>query len=68
MPAMSAIQYNKNLKTFYERVNKGRIVKKQGVIAVMRKLLILIYTLWKKDEKYIENYQSQKTSSGNDED
>ncbi len=33
------------------------IVKKQGLIAVMRKLLILIYTLWKKEEEYVENYQ-----------
>jgi transposase len=57
MPAMSAIQSNKTLKTFYERVNEGRTIKKQGLIAVMRKLLILIYTLWKKDEEYIENYQ-----------
>ena len=56
MPAMAAIQSNTNLKTFYNRVNEGRTVKKQGLIAVMRKLLILIYTLWKKDEEYIENY------------
>ncbi len=68
MPAMNAIQYNNNLKTFYERVNEGREFKKQGLIAVMRKLLILIFTLWKKDEEYIENYQVKIISSGNDED
>lgn len=56
MPAMSAIQSNITLKAFYKRVNEGRTIKKQGLIAVMRKLLILIYTLWKKDEEYIENY------------
>ena len=61
MPAMSAMQHNKTLKTFYERVNEGRTIKKQGVIAVMRKLLILIYTLWKKNEKYIEDYQQTIT-------
>ena len=32
--------------------------KKQGIIAVMRKLLILIYTLWKKNEAYENDYQS----------
>jgi transposase len=68
MPAMSAIQNNQTLKQFYNRVNEGRTVKKQGLIAVMRKLLILIYTLWKKEEDYIENYQAVKSSSGNDED
>ena len=62
MPAMSAMQYNKTLKTFYERVIEGRTIKKQGVVAVMRKLLILIYTLWKKDEEYIENYQQLITA------
>ncbi len=57
MPAMSAARNNKTLKVFYNRINEGRTIKKQGLIAVMRKLLILIYTLWKKEEEYIENYQ-----------
>lgn len=57
MPAMSAARNNKTLKVFYNRINEGRTMKKQGLIAVMRKLLILIYTLWKKEEEYIENYQ-----------
>ena len=57
MPAMSASNHNKTLKTFYERVNESRTIKRQGLIAVMRKLLILIYTLWNKDEEYVENYQ-----------
>jgi transposase len=57
MPAMSASNHNKTLKTFYERVSESRTIKRQGIIAVMRKLLILIYTLWNKDEEYIENYQ-----------
>lgn len=67
MPALTAIQHNKTLKTFYERVNEERTIKQQGVVAVMRKLLILIYTLWKKDEEYIENYQVKMIVSGNDE-
>ena len=53
---MSASRYNIGLKKFYDRINDGKKVKKQGVIAVMRKLLILIYTLWKKEEEYIEDY------------
>ncbi|MCK5676859.1 MAG: IS110 family transposase [Flavobacteriaceae bacterium] len=64
MPALTAMQHNKTLKIFYERVNQGRTIKKQGVIAVMRKLLILIYTLWKKDEEYIEDYQASTTDIG----
>lgn len=53
MPAMTASVYNPNLKCFYERINESSVVKKVGLIAVMRKLLILIYTLWKKTEEYI---------------
>ena len=58
MPAMTAAAHNKTLKKFYNRVNEGRTIKRQGLIAVMRKLLILIYTLWKKEEAYVENYQA----------
>lgn len=57
MPAMTAARSNNTLKVFYNRINEGRTIKKQGLVAVMRKLLILIYTLWKKNEEYIENYQ-----------
>ena len=35
----------------------------KGYVAVQRKILILIYTLWKNDSEYISNYKT----SGNDE-
>lgn len=57
MPAVTAATHNNNLKDFYDRVNENGTVKKHGIVAVMRKLLILIYTLWKKDERYIVDYQ-----------
>lgn len=63
MPAMTASHHNQNLKTFYERINEGRTIKRQGLIAVMRKLLILIYTLYKNDETYIENYITAQDTS-----
>ena len=73
MPALASIRCNKDMKIFYDRVCQGRQVKKQAVIAVMRKLLILIYTLWKIDEEYIENFEAfrmrkEYLSSGNDAD
>lgn len=59
MPAVSAIQYNETLRDFYDNINEGRTIKKKGLlVAVMRQLLILIYTLWKKDEEYNkDNYK-----------
>jgi len=56
MPALSAIQHCDKMKDFNERIMKTHSLKKQGVVAVMRKLLILVYTLWKKDEKYDPNH------------
>lgn len=54
MPALSAIQHNKALKAFYQRLLKrySASEKKKAIIAVMRKLLLLIYSLWKSGQEY----------------
>lgn len=53
MPAMSAINSNEKIKDLYERiVEKNPTIKRKGVIAAMRKLLILIFVLWKNGEEY----------------
>jgi transposase len=62
MPALSAIKYNKKLKQLYIRLCKTKVCKKIGIIAVARKLLILIYCLWKKNEKFIQNYPNAKAA------
>lgn len=57
MPALSAIRFNEKMKSFNERIMETHSYKKQGIIAVMRKLLILIYTLWKKNEEFSLDYK-----------
>ena len=57
MPAMSAIQHDPKSKRTYESLNERLPKKKQSLIAVMRKLLITIYTLWKNGEDYNPNHQ-----------
>jgi transposase len=57
MPALSAIRFNEKMKSFNERIMETHSYKKQGIVAVMRKLLILIYTLWKKNEEFSLNYK-----------
>ncbi len=53
MPALSATSYNEPIKALYERVvERNPTIKRKGVIAGMRKLLILIFVLWKKNEAY----------------
>ena len=58
MPALSAIQDNEPIKRLHKRIcerNPG--IRQKGVVAGMRKLLILIFILWKKDEEYDKNYK-----------
>jgi transposase len=58
MPALSACRANPEMKQFYQRlVAKGKN-KKLAIIAVARKLLLLIYTLWKTNSPYIPDYKS----------
>ncbi len=54
MPALSACRTNKTMKLFYTQLNQRQKAKKQGVIAVQRKLLLLTYSLWKSGQDYLE--------------
>ena len=55
MPAIVAAQYNKQIKAAYDRIcQRHPDGKKIGVVAAMRRLLLLIYTLWKNGERYDE--------------
>jgi transposase len=56
MPAISACKYNPRLKQLYIRLVIKRNLKKVGIVAVARKLLILVYTIFRKNEDYISNY------------
>jgi len=54
-PAMVASRYNKPLREDYNRIiGKNPECKKIGITALQRKLLLLIYTLWKNNETYKE--------------
>lgn len=56
MPAISACRYNPKLKQTYIRLVIKKNIKKVAIVAVARKLLILIYTIFKKNIDYIPNY------------
>lgn len=60
MPALAAIRFNPSLKEFYQRLIMRKNNKKIALIAVARKLLVLIYTIWKKNEPYDPNYYKLK--------
>jgi transposase len=63
MPALSACRANPKMKELYNRlVAKGKN-KKLAIIAVARKLLLLIYTLWKTNSPYIPDYKPLQHAS-----
>ncbi len=64
MPAFSVVKYEQHYKGLYERVFDKTKIKMKGYVAVQRKILILIFTLWRNDSEYNPNCNK---SSGNDE-
>ena len=56
LPAVSSLRYNAQQKAFYARLRARSPNGKVGVIAVMRKLLLLSYSLWKNDQSYDPQY------------
>lgn len=55
MPAVVATQHNRQIKAAYDRIcQKHPDCKKIGIVAAMRRLLLLIYALWKNGEEYDE--------------
>jgi transposase len=58
MPSLTATMHNEKIKSLYERIKeRNPNIKMKGVVAGMRKLLILIFVLWKKNEEYNSQYQ-----------
>lgn len=60
-PAMTHIRCDESAKGRYKRIVEKSGIKMIGQVAAQRRLLILIYTLWKNDETFDE-----KKSAGND--
>lgn len=52
MPSMTASSLDTEIGQFYLRVIDGKPSKKIGILAVARKLLLLIYSIWKSGKQY----------------
>lgn len=63
MAALSVKRSNiKPFANLQERVYKRSGYKMKGYVAVQRKLLVMMYTLWKKNEKYDQEYHIKQSS------
>lgn len=58
MPALVACRFNQKFKQLYIRLSIKKNNKKVAQIAVARKLLVLIYSMWKNNLEYNLNYKS----------
>lgn len=62
MPAISSIVHNKVLSLYYNRLKERGKKGKMGVVALQRKLLVLIYTLYKNGIDYNPEYSTKNQS------
>lgn len=60
MPSMTCVRCNPTLKTFYQRIKPTKEKPIVALVAVQRKLLILMYTLWKHNAVYDPLYETKK--------
>jgi transposase len=63
MPALTCKRWNPQLKTFFDGLKARKSNGKTPLIAVMRKLLLLCYALWKKNQSFDVAYQQEKTAA-----
>ncbi len=58
MASLSSVNSDEIIfRNLYQRVVDRTGIKMKGYVAVQRKLLVLIYTLWKKDMEFDPNYE-----------
>jgi transposase len=60
MPSMTCVRCNPTLQQFYNRLKPNKAKPLVALIAVQRKLLILMYTLWKNEQVYDAKFETKK--------
>jgi transposase len=67
MSAVSSIIHNQSLKSYFQRLKDNGKPGKTGIVALERKLLILIYTLYKNDQDYRKEEKNEaEVAPGNE--
>ena len=63
MPSMTCVRVNPTLGPFYQRLKPKKAKPIVALVAMQRKLLILMYTLWKNEEYYDGEFEKKKAAS-----
>ena len=60
MPALNMVTFGTGIfPSLYQRIYEKSGIKMKGYVAIQRKLLCLLFTLWKKDEIFDSNFKSK---------
>jgi transposase len=62
LPALNTVRLKcKPFKDLYERIFEKSNIKMKGYVAVQKKILVIIYSLWKKETLFSESYIEPNT-------
>ena len=60
MPSLCMVTHKVTIfKNLYDRTFEKHGIKMKSYVAIQKKILSIIYTLWKKNERFDENYNTQ---------
>ena len=62
MPSLTAVRVNPTLKPFYDRLKPRKVKPIVAVVAVQRKLLCLMFSLWKNERMYDAEFEQKKAA------
>lgn len=60
LPALTAVRWDENFKSIYARLVSKHGIKMKALVAIQRKLLEMIYVLFKNKTKYDKEYENKK--------
>lgn len=63
MPAFNVVKYEPSFNVFFNRVLDNTNMKMKAYVAVQRRLLTLMYTLWKSNAAFDPNYLATRTTA-----
>jgi transposase len=63
LPALTAVKWDDNFRGIYARLVSKHGIKMKAVVAVQRKILELMYTLYKTKTMYDPNYKDKKIAA-----
>lgn len=61
LPALTAVKWDENFKNIYSRLVSKHGIKMKALVAIQRKLLELIYILFKNETEYDKEYQTKNS-------